>query len=167
MKNLLKITMSLAMVLLISSSLFAQQSTNPATVPGTATVVVNPYLSFTVADASPNFTFDAGTPGNIVPTDQSTVDINSNVDWTFEVSTTASNLISTSNVLDVLPIGSISANINSTSAIALGNANTYINSNSITAMPIDWAMDYSAYGNPAYGTYTAPITYSLTRDGGW
>ena len=140
MKNLLKITMSLAMVLLISSTVFAQDD-------GVVTVSVPEYLAY---DGTPDFDimfqYDEFGDNDILSVPQ-ILNVKTNVDW--KVTITASNMDANMGICTINGVG-------------LLVTQTYNKEWTEKSLELTWAL--SPFGSHKAGTYTlADLVYSLEK----
>lgn len=166
MKNLLKISCVLAIALFVSMSVNAQLLT-PQTTPGTLTVDVPAFMSFSVAPID-NFLVKHANDNNYTEdlTNTSAVDIKSNVKWSFSVKADKENLTGRTDNPDFFPIGKFSysgfdvINIKLLGYDAIVKNGTKNDNGTLT-----WTLDKTGLENIFADRYTVGLTYTLAQTG--
>ncbi len=158
MKNLLKISLVLAIALFVAGGVQAQNTTE-----GTITVNVPEYLELIVTSPDVDFIYDEFGATDLLVA-KSFVEIKANVEWDFEIAAGAKLL--TDDDGHSIAIGSVSVE----HAIGEGLAKTALNTPDLEAdgsgnspvLPVTWTL--ADLGNQYAGTYTAPISYFLVKE---
>jgi len=152
MKNLLKITMSLAMVLLISTSVFAIDPPTAPNINGSVSLEVQSFLNFTLTNPALVFTYNHETASAPL-TQATTVVVGSNIDWTASV-------VRTDNPL---PTGvTLQVSTDGTSYINMPVINDPLSVNGSMINDVVFNYDFVFTGNPLPDTYLTHLTYSVT-----
>lgn len=165
MKNLLKISCVLAIALFVSMSVKAQLS--PQTITnGSLTVDVPEFMSFSVAPIDHFIlknTNDVSTTVSQDLTNQSLVDIKSNVKWSFSLLAVHDNLAAT-NSGDLIPITAFKySGFDASNRVLEGNDIVVRNGEKNESDNLTWTLDPTDLGSIFAGAYSVALTYTLTQ----
>lgn len=165
MKNLLKISCVLVIALFVSMSVKAQLLT-PQSTPGTLTVDVPAFMSFSVAPIANFIVPNTNDPSTAVEdlSNTSVVDIKSNVKWTFSLMAEAENLTGRATNPDYFEIGKFTYSGFGLSNVPLTGLDAGVKNGEKNANEtLTWNLDKTGLGNIFADRYTVALTYRLTQ----